>query len=187
MIKSNCQFSSCLCTLVFFPQLSKDWFPPAEASHKRSIIQKLIYELLDEQRQKIPKVSCNDQCYSDEDDIEKENAVEFLSEQCSPDKKAGLGDLLSSTDGGIERTVLPTSPAVQCVKEAGSVLQDFLEQGAIAGSSSDEGYRPCNLIVSHDSVLLPIEVPSLPLLLLNCFSQFCHNWLSIYLYIYFGN
>ncbi|XXG55768.1 hypothetical protein AAC387_Pa03g3364 [Persea americana] len=137
--------------------LSKDWFPPAEASHKRSIIQKLIYELLDEQRQKIPKVSCNDQCYSDEDDIEKENAVEFLSEQCSPDKKAGLGDLLSSTDGGIERTVLPTSPAVQCVKEAGSVLQDFLEQGAIAGSSSDEGYRPCNLIVSHDSVLLPIE------------------------------
>lgn len=150
----------CIC---FSFQLNKDWFPPAEASHKRSIIQKLIYELLDEQRMKIPRASCNDQCCcSEEDDTEKENVVEFLSKQCSPAKKPRLGDLLSSTDGGIQRTVLPPSPVVQCDKEARSVLQDFLEQGASA-VSSDEGHRPCNQVVSFktpDSALMPIEVRS---------------------------
>ncbi|XP_052194196.1 probable ubiquitin-like-specific protease 2A isoform X2 [Diospyros lotus] len=44
--------------------LSKNWFPPAEASLKRAYIEKLIYKIVEENSQKTPTSPCNDYKHS---------------------------------------------------------------------------------------------------------------------------
>lgn len=47
-----------------FFQLSKDWFPPMEASLKRSFIRKLIYGILEDYSHEIPEADCCNKYFS---------------------------------------------------------------------------------------------------------------------------
>ncbi|XP_058081751.1 probable ubiquitin-like-specific protease 2B isoform X2 [Magnolia sinica] len=143
--------------------LNADWFPPFEASHKRSVIQKLIFELLNDHSLKIPPAACSSQHGSpkfQEINAQKEQAVQFLSEQCSPTKKRGLGNSFCSTvNGGIEIELLPPSSprSVQCDKESGIIFREFLEQGNIAGSSLDTQCGPFHRLDSFQELSTPMS------------------------------
>ncbi|RWV88893.1 hypothetical protein GW17_00048989 [Ensete ventricosum] len=69
-------------------QLGAKWFPPAEASLKRSVIRKLIYELLNDCSEKIDPKTCSTGCPltsgHTKDNTEQEQQVELLSAHCSP-------------------------------------------------------------------------------------------------------
>ncbi|KAF3334345.1 putative ubiquitin-like-specific protease 2B isoform X4 [Carex littledalei] len=67
--------------------LTPEWFPPSEASFKRSIIRMLIYNLLHEVCQKdgiVTTAGTNGHSRSSDIVLEKETGVELLSEPCCP-------------------------------------------------------------------------------------------------------
>ncbi|XP_078158953.1 uncharacterized protein LOC144554510 isoform X1 [Carex rostrata] len=67
--------------------LTPEWFPPSEASFKRSIIRMLIYNLLHEVCQKdriVATAGINGHSQSSDIVLEKETGVELLSEPCCP-------------------------------------------------------------------------------------------------------
>jgi hypothetical protein len=68
-------------------QLTPEWFPPSEASFKRSLIRMLIYNLLHETSQKdgiVATVSTNGHSQNSDIELEKEAAIELLSHPCGP-------------------------------------------------------------------------------------------------------
>ncbi|KAJ7965813.1 Ubiquitin-like-specific protease 2 [Quillaja saponaria] len=116
--------------------LNPDWFPPAEASLKRTLIQRLVFDLLE---RGYPEASSSS--YSDEHDSpkcpendENENGVEFLSERYSPEIKGS--STIFHTDQGIEITLLSAASSLdpQSVSNSGLVLRELFEPGATAGS-----------------------------------------------------
>ncbi|XP_050251174.1 probable ubiquitin-like-specific protease 2B isoform X5 [Quercus robur] len=117
--------------------LDVNWFPPAEASLKRTLIQKLISVLLKNHSPEISSAACSDEDgpFEFPENNKSETGVEFLSQRCSP-AIAPQGNLSSSQAGqGIEMTVLSVSSiSSQCVNDTGLVLKEFLESGATAGS-----------------------------------------------------
>ncbi|RRT76714.1 hypothetical protein B296_00029756, partial [Ensete ventricosum] len=80
--------------------LGAKWFPPAEASLKRSVIRKLIYELLNDCSEKIDPKTCSTGCPSTsghtKDNTEQEQHVELLSAHCSP-AMGVMGDAICQT------------------------------------------------------------------------------------------
>lgn len=113
--------------------LNVDWFPPGEASLKRSLIQKLISGLL----QKRSGV-CLDKHQSPrflENNV-NEMCLEFLSEKCSA-ATAQPGNLSNSqASQGIEITLLGATSVrnLQCVNDSSLVLKELHEPGVAAGS-----------------------------------------------------
>uniref|UniRef100_A0A0E0KZP6 Ubiquitin-like protease family profile domain-containing protein n=1 Tax=Oryza punctata TaxID=4537 RepID=A0A0E0KZP6_ORYPU len=81
----------------FANYLSDDWFPPAEASLKRSLIRKLIHKLLKEPSQDFPKLVCcsqqldkthgseNAELEKMSENAEREQAKELPAQICTPD------------------------------------------------------------------------------------------------------
>ncbi|KDP41478.1 hypothetical protein JCGZ_15885 [Jatropha curcas] len=117
--------------------LNVDWFPPAEASLKRTLIQRLISGLLDNCSRELSSGNCSDEPESSfpENNV-KGNRVEFASERCTP-TVACHGNLSSSdTSQGIEITLLEASSMrnSDCVNDPGLVLREFFEPGVAAGS-----------------------------------------------------
>ncbi|KAH9690386.1 putative ubiquitin-like-specific protease 2B [Citrus sinensis] len=113
--------------------LNVDWFPPGEASLKRSLIQKLISELL-QNRSRV----CLEEHQSSRflENSVNEMRLEFLSEKCSA-AAARHGNLSNSQAGqGVEITLLgPTSGRnLQCANDSSLVLKELLEPGVTAGS-----------------------------------------------------
>ncbi|KAK9271240.1 hypothetical protein L1049_026830 [Liquidambar formosana] len=127
--------------------LSVDWFPPAEASLKRALIQRIIYELLENCPREISPAACSEEQQSSkfvEHNNENETDVEFLSERCSP-AKACHGNLLSCRAGqGIEMTLLAASSvrSSEFVNDSSMVLREFFEPGATTGSLLEGQYPP---------------------------------------------
>lgn len=85
-------------------QLGAKWFPPVEASLKRSVIRKLIHELLNDRSEKIDPSTCSTGRHSTsghpEDNTEREQHVELLSAHCSP-AMGVMGDAIcQDTDDG---------------------------------------------------------------------------------------
>ncbi|XP_040379818.1 uncharacterized protein LOC102699959 [Oryza brachyantha] len=72
---------------LFSNFLSNDWFPPAEASLKRSLIRKLIHELLKEPSQDFPKLVCYseqlDKTHQRSENAEQEQPKELPAQMCS--------------------------------------------------------------------------------------------------------
>ncbi|KAL8243146.1 hypothetical protein R6Q59_009404 [Mikania micrantha] len=61
--------------------LNVDWFPPAEASLKRAVIQRLVYDLLDQPSLEAPpSIAAN----GDDNNIYQRTAVNFFPETCNP-------------------------------------------------------------------------------------------------------
>ncbi|KAM3318018.1 hypothetical protein ACQJBY_035640 [Aegilops geniculata] len=79
--------------------LSDGWFEPAEASLKRSLIRKLIQELVTEPSQTFPELTCGseqfDESYLERENAEHEAAREFLAQGCS----AGESELVCQIPG----------------------------------------------------------------------------------------
>ncbi|KAK9989057.1 hypothetical protein SO802_029296 [Lithocarpus litseifolius] len=118
-------------------ELDANWFPPAEASLKRTLIQKLIFVLLKNRSLEVSSAACSDEDGPSEfpENNKCETGVEFLSQRCSP-AIAPQGNLSSSqADQRIEMTVLSVSSiSSQCVNGTSLVPKEFLESGATAGS-----------------------------------------------------
>ncbi|KAI8548395.1 hypothetical protein RHMOL_Rhmol07G0270800 [Rhododendron molle] len=115
-------------------QLNGDWFPAAEPSLKRVLIQNLICEILEKENS--PAACIGNPCSSVSNypvsNSEIETGVELISERCSPSKRC-RGKLSSSPEGDrIEITLLPSSS--QCAGDSGLVLREFFEEGATTGS-----------------------------------------------------
>lgn len=84
---------------VFSTFLSDGWFEPAEASMKRSLIRKLIQELVTEPSKTFPEFICGseefDESYLESENAEHEAAREFLAQGCA----AGESDSLCQISG----------------------------------------------------------------------------------------
>jgi sentrin-specific protease 7 len=80
-------------------QLSDDWFAPAEASLKRSVIRKLIHKIVTEPSHNFPELTCAaDQCderHQRSENAEQEAAIEFLAQGFS----AGESDSVCQIPG----------------------------------------------------------------------------------------
>ncbi|KAJ8645586.1 hypothetical protein MRB53_007334 [Persea americana] len=142
--------------------LSPNWFPSAEASHKRSDIHRLINEIIENQSLNPFPASCSIQNHSKfpASDLIKEEAVEFLSEQHGSTKKSCLTNSLPFIfDREVEiQLPAPSSPSgVQYGKEMGTVSSEFFEHGNVAGSSPDEQYPLCDQIATSEMPYCPIS------------------------------
>ncbi|XP_065881644.1 probable ubiquitin-like-specific protease 2B isoform X2 [Euphorbia lathyris] len=116
--------------------LTVDWFPPAEASLKRTLIQRLISGLLDNHNRELSFGDCSDEPESSfPQNNMKETAVQLVSERCTS-AVACHGKISSSdTSQGIEITLLQSSMRnADCVNDPGLVLRELFEPGVAAGS-----------------------------------------------------
>ncbi|XP_042491302.1 probable ubiquitin-like-specific protease 2B isoform X2 [Macadamia integrifolia] len=146
--------------------LTMHWFLPAEASFKRSLLKKMIYETLEEYSGKVPQpASSNKQCsFEFREDNENKNGVEILSKERSP-KNICQSNSSSTAERGIEIKLLPISPRgpVQCSMNLGLVYRELFTSGATAGSSPEGHPRPSERIESFHkfkSAMPPIEEDS---------------------------
>lgn len=124
--------------LLFFiyKQLNVDWFPPAEASLKRTLIQRLISELLENRSREISSDFSDEPESNFAENNGKKTGVELVSQRCTS-SLACHGNLASSEAGqGIEITLLEASSMrnSQCVNDPGLVLREFFDPGVAAGS-----------------------------------------------------
>ncbi|KAH7524745.1 probable ubiquitin-like-specific protease 2B isoform X2 [Ziziphus jujuba] len=118
--------------------LNMNWFLPSEASLKRTLIQRLIFELVENHSRKICSAA-----FSDDDQSSKfpesngnEIGVEFFSQRCSPDLTHQEDLTCSEASRGIEMTLLAASSMKnsQSANDSGLVLRDLFEPGATAGA-----------------------------------------------------
>lgn len=143
-------------------QLSADWFPPSEASIKRSVIRKLIYNLLNDSCKKTSPSTCSNGHPSTsvypENDIEQVQHIELLSAHCSPAKNV-MGDAScpdTDTEDGIE--LLRSSSSAHFDKE-GLILPEFLEQTTHSMSLPENG-EPVHMHNVTSSKLLFASSPT---------------------------
>ncbi|KAJ8773332.1 hypothetical protein K2173_028509 [Erythroxylum novogranatense] len=112
--------------------LNVDWFTPSEASLKRTLIQRLISEILQDQFQ---QGECGDELHCDlSKNDHKDTGREFVSEGCTPTVSCQIAN--SEADHGIEITLLDTCSVrnSECVNDSGLVVREFFEPGVTAGS-----------------------------------------------------
>ncbi|KAB5568765.1 hypothetical protein DKX38_002558 [Salix brachista] len=117
--------------------LNGDWFPPAEASLKRTLIQRLISELLQNCSREVSSGGCNDVPHSDFSEMNgKESGLGLVSERCTPAGACHVNLSSSDLGQGIEITLLEASSMrnSHCVDDSGLVLREFFEPGVAAGS-----------------------------------------------------
>ncbi|KAE8666763.1 putative ubiquitin-like-specific protease 2B [Hibiscus syriacus] len=117
--------------------LNLDWFPPTEASLKRTLIQKIIFELLEIRSQEISSSNYSDEPHLSKfhEKIDNENGLEFVSKSFSPEV-ASDGNLNSQVSQGIEMTLLASSSMrnMETVNDSGLVLREFFDPGVTTGS-----------------------------------------------------
>ncbi|KAK0577772.1 hypothetical protein LWI29_038369 [Acer saccharum] len=115
--------------------LNGDWFLPTEASLKRTLIEKLIFELLENRDLELNStVFDNDHPSRVPENNQNEMAVDFLSENCRP--SIAQHEINSQASQSIEITLLPATSMrnLPCVNDSGLVLREFFESGASTGS-----------------------------------------------------
>ncbi|KAF8108020.1 hypothetical protein N665_0115s0034 [Sinapis alba] len=111
-----------------------DWFPPAEASLKRTLIEKLIFELLENRSREV----INEQNQSGESPVPVNNntGIEVLSGRCTPLIDCNGNMTQTQDEQGIEMTLLERSSMrdMQAANDSGMVLRDLFDSGANTGS-----------------------------------------------------
>ncbi|KAL0694547.1 hypothetical protein Bca4012_061727 [Brassica carinata] len=105
-----------------------NWFPPAEASLKRTLIEKLIFELL-ENRSREANNEQNQSCESPVP-LNNNTGIEVLSGRGGVDCNGSMTQ--TQDDQGIEMTLLERSSMsnMQAVNDSGMVLRDLFDSGA---------------------------------------------------------
>ncbi|KAF5462003.1 hypothetical protein F2P56_018050 [Juglans regia] len=117
--------------------LNANWFSPAEASLKRTLIQRLIYDILKSRSPEVSSAACSDEDEPSEFPVKNKNetCVEFLSKRCNPSIVYHGNKSSCQAGPGIEMTLLSASSMnSQCANNSGLALTEFLESGATAGS-----------------------------------------------------
>ncbi|KAM5575417.1 hypothetical protein ABKV19_014394 [Rosa sericea] len=118
--------------------LNANWFLPSEASLKRTLIQRLIFDLIENRYREVCLPACSDGDQAKyQGCIQLEIGAKFLSGRSSPAIACQENIATSQADHGIEMTLLPTSSPLrssECVSDAGLVLREFFQSGETAGS-----------------------------------------------------
>ncbi|KAK4852495.1 hypothetical protein QYF36_024645 [Acer negundo] len=116
--------------------LNGDWFLPTEASLKRTLIEKLVFELLENRDLELNSTVFDNEHQSSRvpENNQNEMAVDFLSENCRP--SIAQHEINSQASEGIEITLLPATSMrnLPCINDSGLVLREFFESGASTGS-----------------------------------------------------
>lgn len=118
-------------------QLNVDWFPPAEAYLKRTLIQRLIFEILENRSREMSAAACSDELLSKfPSNNEDETGVELLPERGSPAVTCNHNLSSSQAVDGIEITLLSESSSRhnQFMDGSGLVVRELFEPGASNGS-----------------------------------------------------
>ncbi|KAM1574319.1 hypothetical protein COP1_044188 [Malus domestica] len=117
--------------------LNANWFLPSEASLKRTLIQRLIFELLEDRCRGLSSAASSDEDQAKFPECNKhETGVQSFSGRCGPAVACQENMSSSQAGQGIEITLLSSSSlrSSECVNDAGLVLQELLEPGATPGS-----------------------------------------------------
>ncbi|OAY80939.1 putative ubiquitin-like-specific protease 2B [Ananas comosus] len=156
--------------------LSADWFPPADASFKRSLIRKLIYDLLDPAQRSIPITDADgdpSRAYPECDDTKQEPVVEFLSSHCCPSTDIATEretqtkisttfsvDVPESDEksGAIQQVVLKSDSTCQTLSSAACMLEEHVEGDTSLASKTLEREEVQLCTTSHS----PKDLHSLP-------------------------
>ncbi|KAJ4701455.1 putative Cysteine proteinases superfamily protein [Melia azedarach] len=114
--------------------LNVNWFPPAEASLKRTLIERLIFGLLQNRSEEATSNVCHDkhQLSRFPENNQNEMGVEFLSEKCNATitQQGNLSNSQASQGIGITLLGATSMRNLQCVNDSGLVLREFIEPGA---------------------------------------------------------
>ncbi|CAK7347257.1 unnamed protein product [Dovyalis caffra] len=101
------------CVSSFNEQLNGDWFPPAEASLKRTLIQRLISELLQNRSLEVSSGGCSDEPQPNFPEIDaKESGLELVSDRRTPGGACRVNLSSSDPGQGIEITLLEASSGI---------------------------------------------------------------------------
>lgn len=113
-----------------------DWFPPAEAYLKRTLIERLIYEILENRSREMSTAACSDELSKFPSNIKDETGVELLPERGSPAVTCNHNLSNSQAVDGIEITLLSESlnRRNHFIDGSGLVVRELLEPGASNGS-----------------------------------------------------
>ncbi|XP_050375868.1 probable ubiquitin-like-specific protease 2B isoform X2 [Argentina anserina] len=117
--------------------LNANWFLPSEASLKRTLIQRLIFKLIETRNRDVCLPADIDRDQANYPGCNQLNiGAEFLSGRSSPAVACQENISNTQADHGIEMTLLPTSSlrSSECVSDAGLVLREFFQSGEAAGS-----------------------------------------------------
>lgn len=146
-----------ICISSFHSQLNSNWFPPPEASLKRSHIQNLIYDIFENNSLQDPPADCRDKGPLSEVPAIIKHKVEADSpgDCCYPAMWHG-NPFNSSTElkDDIQfPTVISPIRVASCLREPGIVFKDL--QAAVVTSHSDcLQMSACH----HRGFMSPIEV-----------------------------
>ncbi|CDY31069.1 BnaA08g26190D [Brassica napus] len=107
-----------------------NWFPPAEASLKRTLIEKLIFELLENRSREV--INEQDQSCESPVPVNNNTGIEVLSGRCTPLIDCNGNMTQTQDEQGIEMTLLERSSMrnLQAVNDSGMVLRDLFDAGA---------------------------------------------------------
>ncbi|KAG8084818.1 hypothetical protein GUJ93_ZPchr0010g8220 [Zizania palustris] len=122
--------------------LSDDWFPPAEASLKRSLIRKLIHELLREPSQDYPKLVC---C-SEQLDIPHQRSAKAEQEQAK-ELPAGEPDLLCTILGTQQPS---TSICFNDSDEMGAPVSECISENGRVSTATEHNLHDLVAVCSPD-------------------------------------
>ncbi|KAL6652757.1 hypothetical protein ACP70R_011682 [Stipagrostis hirtigluma subsp. patula] len=131
--------------------LSDDWFPPAEASLKRSVVRKLINEVVTGTIQDHPMLVCSNEqldkgCQRSKN-VDQEPTAEFLAQRCSavePDSVSTIHDDTHSTQPSTsvclndsEENRLPASGCILDTGRVSMVALQNLEEFVVVSQDKD--------------------------------------------------
>ncbi|WZZ11376.1 hypothetical protein YC2023_097297 [Brassica napus] len=107
-----------------------NWFPPAEASLKRTLIEKLIFELLENRSREV--INEQDQSCESPVPVNNKTGIEVLSGRCTSLIDCNGNMTQTQEEQGIEMTLLERSAMrnMQAVNDSGMVLRDLFDAGA---------------------------------------------------------
>ncbi|CAN6542888.1 unnamed protein product [Malus baccata var. baccata] len=117
--------------------LNANWFLPSEASLKRTLIQRLIFELLEDRCRGVSSAASSDEDQAKFPECNKhETGVQSFSGRCGPAIACQENMSSSQAGQGIEITLLSSTSlrSSECVKDAGFVIQELFEPGATPNS-----------------------------------------------------
>ncbi|XP_038886796.1 probable ubiquitin-like-specific protease 2B [Benincasa hispida] len=117
--------------------LNVDWFLPAEAYLKRTSIQRLIFEILENRSQEMSTAACSNELLSKfPSNNEDETGLELLPERGSPAVACNHNLSSSQAVDGIEITLLSESSSRHnhFIDGSGLVVRELFEPGASNGS-----------------------------------------------------
>lgn len=130
--------------------LNVDWFPPAEASLKRVVIQRLISNLLENPYQESCSIAGNEQqCHpSYPTSVHKGSVVNFSTEDCNP-------SIPEQNSHEIGSFLTPSSSA-QCVDDTTIASKSSVEPGSLCGTPFPD-YNQSTTFDEYKGSLTPIQ------------------------------